>query len=185
MKLLKELSFEELKELYDSNKQFSNKVYELAYDIANDQLCEWLDLSRINKTFDIDSTSYGTYITRPYSHGVREGIAIAHQLETDYLSEEQLKLYDKVCELADIYNNTTYEELEKWEEEHDVDLREQADIYCDELAELLTKDVKEYDNITDEQIEQVLNDIAEGYSGMSDWETENGVVYETVVNVYK
>lgn len=184
MRKLKELTLEELKELYKSNHEFSNLVYEHAYSNNMLALEDWGELSKVTKVCDMDCTSYATYILTPKRNGEREGLAVAHKLDKDYLSEEEAKLYDKICELSDLYNNMTYDEQEEWEKKNG-DLREQADDLCDRMCSLLTQDASDYENVEEGDIDFVLEEIIEESSYMSEFETENGIVYQTIRKEYK
>lgn len=184
MKLLKELSIEELRELNENNKQFSFKVYDIAYEDSMYWQGEEFKLMGA-KVFDYHDHYNSFYLTTPTNYGAKDGLSVAHKLDRDYLNEEAQGLYDKLCELKDLYDGMTYDELEEWNKKNECDLEEQADELCDKLADNITKMLRGYEDITDEQIEQTLSDIADGYSSMSDWETDGTVVYEHITKEYK
>lgn len=178
MKKLKDMTIEELQELYKNNRQFSNVVYECAYEWSMDAQYDFFKDMGAYDAFAIDSTSYATYITTPIRYGVKDGLSVAGKLVKDYLTDEELKLYEEICELKDKYDDE--EDIDKGDK-----IADRADDASDELADLLTKNLRDYEDINDDDIYEVLSAITDGALGMSDWEEENGVVYETIVKEYK
>lgn len=179
---LASLSVDELKELYKNNQEFASKVYERAYEDSMFWQGETYKLVGAD-IFDYHNHYTSFYLTTPCHYGAKDGKSVAHKLDRDYLDEEGQKLYDKICELSDIWDNLTYDEQEEWNEKNG-DLEEQADELCDKLAENLTHMFRLYEDITDEMIDDVLDNI-DDYDYMGEWEEENGVVYETIVKAYK
>lgn len=180
MKTLKELSIEELRELTDKNREFSNKVFEDAYATNIDLQWDEFDLIGAG-VFDYHDHYASFYLTTPMHYGVRDGHAVAHKLEPDYLSQVSLALYEELNKLADEYEDLTADELD----ERGDDLEEQMDDVCDKLAEHLTYELREYENVSEDDIDNVLRLIADGEHYMGDWETDGTTVYEHITKEYK
>lgn len=180
MKTLKELSIEELRELESKNREFSNKVYEDAYATNMDLQEDEFNMIGA-KVFDYHDHYTSFYLTTPMHYGVRDGHAVAHKLNDEYLSQISLALYEKLNKLADEYENLTADELD----ERGDDLEEQMSDVCDNLAEHLTDELREYEKVSEEDIDSILGLIADGEHYMGDWETDGTTVYEHITKEYK
>lgn len=180
MKKLKDLTAEELGALYKHNQQFANAVYEDAFQCNMDlQADEFSNMGA--KVFDYHDHYSSFYLTTPMQYGVRNAHAIAHKLNDDNMSDKARYLYDELNKLADEYDNLEADELDERGDE----VEERMNNVCDKLAEQLTYDFREYENIDDSQIEATLDGIREGWSYMADWETDGTVVYEHITKEYK
>lgn len=170
--LLKDKTKDELKKLSESNNWLGEKIYEYAYEGA--MLAQEDDFKMIGADcFEYHDHYSSFYLTTPTIYGAKAPEKIAGKLDSEYLSEEDAKLYNELCEL-----NAKMEDAEEWDEERPEYTRmvEIADV----LAEHLTQYFRDYENITDEQIEQVLDEMIEGWCWLGDLEEENGKIKEVV-----
>lgn len=180
MKTLQELPIEELRELARKNQEFSNKVYEDAYANNMDVLNDEFDLVGAS-VFDYHDHYSSFYLTTPTHYGVRDGHAVAHKLNDEYMSQISRALYDKLNKLADEYENLEADELD----ERGDDLEEQMSDVCDNLAEHLTSEFRAYENVSEDDFDNILRLIADGDYYMSEWETDGTKVYEHITKEYK
>ena len=177
MKKLKEYNLDELRDLYDKNKEFARVVYERVYEESMDWQAEEFRLIGA-KVFGYHDHYSSFYLTTPENGGVKVGYTVAHNLDEEYLSQDAIKLYDELNKLYD-----------EWEETEDADacnlLENKMDDICDELAEKITEQLRTFENITDEDIWEELGQIADGEHYMSEWETDGTEVYEHITKTYK
>ena len=177
MKKLKECSSEELQNLYDNNKGFSQAVYERIYEEAMEWQAEEFRLIGA-RVFGYHDHYSSFYLTTPENGGVKVGYTVAHKLDAGYLSPDAIKLYDELNELYD-----------EWEETEDADscnlLENKMDDICDKLAEKITEQLRTYEDITNEDIWEELEQIADGEHYMSEWETDGTAVYQHITKEYK
>lgn len=177
MKRLKELTIEELKDLYNKNGEFANKVYEKVYEDA--MLSQEIEFKAMGaEVFDYNNHYSSFYLSTPKVYGGKAPEKVAGKLDRDYLTEENAKLYDKLCEL-----NAIMEDAEEWDEDRE-EYNEMIEV-CDKLADGITEQFRAYENIEDDQIDSELEAIAEDWTNMSDWETDGECVYEHITEVYK
>lgn len=179
MKKLQELSIEELKKLYENNKEFAAAVYDAAYESA----MYWQGEEFENmgaRVFDYHDYYASFYLTTPTSYGARYPEKVAGKLDADYMTAENAELYAKLCEKIEKWENMTADEQDEHEELED----EAADI-CDKLAEGITEQLRAYENITEDAITDELEAIREGMSGAAEWETDGAAVYQHITKTYK
>lgn len=181
MRTLKELNEKELKELYESNKDLQTQTQEDAYNNAVLMQEEEFD-SLGAKVFDYHANYNSFYLTTPIKQGAKEPEAVAHKLDRDYMSEENAKLYDKLNELTDKWENMTFDEQQSDEGN---DLYDKMIDACDKLANGITEQLTSYEDVSDEQaFEEFCFQVTDGY--MSDWTVnEKGEVTETIYKTYK
>lgn len=179
LKELKELSIEELKNLYKNNQGFSELVYNLAYEDAMNAQAEQGELIGA-KAFDMHDYYNSFYLTTPRHYGAKDGLSVAGALDIDYLNNEAAGLYKELCEIKATYENLTAEELDEQGEE----LEERANKLCDELADVITEDLRAYENITELNIDATLDLIRDGYI-LDGFKTDGQKVYEYVTKIYQ
>lgn len=179
MRDLKDLTIEELKSLYKNNKGFSELIYELAYDDAMNQQSEAADLMGAGVfTYNNHYTSF--YLSTPCHYGVKDGLSVGGALDKEYLSEDAAGLYDELCKIKSEYENMTADELD----ERGDDLEEKADELSDKLARIITDDLRAYEDITELNIDAMLDMISDGYI-LEGLKTDGEKVYEYTTKIYK
>lgn len=176
---LKELSAEELKNLYKNNQGFSELVYDLAYEDAMNAQEEQSELMGA-KVFKYNDHYNSFYLTTPCYYGVKDGLKVAGALDREYLNDKAARVYDKLCEIKKTYDNLTAEELD----ERGDGLEEQANNLSDELARIITEDLRAYEDITELDIDAMLGLISDGYA-LEGFKTDGAKVYEYITKVYK
>lgn len=178
MRKLGELSKEELHELLEKNNDFKAEVYEWAYQAQMDLQREEFELMGADK-FDYHDHYSSFYLTCPKSYGVKDGKSLRGELDEDYMTEEMKPLYKKLCENADKMDWLEYQCEEYCK------LDEECDDIADKLAELYTDILRSYEDVSDEQIDWELEQIAEGMRWASGWETDGTIVYQHITKEYK
>lgn len=179
MRDLKDLTIEELKSLYENNKGFSELVYNLAYDDAMNQQSEAAELMGAGVfTYNNHYTSF--YLSTPCHYGVKDGLSVGGALDKEYLSEDAAGLYDELCKIKSEYENMTADELD----ERGDDLEEKADELSDKLARIITDDLRAYEDITELNIDAMLDMISDGYI-LEGLKTDGEKVYEYTTKIYK
>lgn len=176
---LKELSNEELKDLYKNNQGFSELVYNLAYEDAMNAQAEQSELMGA-KVFKYNDHYNSFYLTTPCYYGVKDGLKVAGALNKDYLSDKAAGVYDELCKIKETYDNLTAEELDQQGD----DLEEQANNLSDELAKIITEDLRAYEDITELNIDAMLDLIRDGYI-LDGFKTDGVKVYQYITKVYK
>ena len=180
MKLLNELSVKELKDLYTNNKDFSNAVYSEAYDQAIEAQSEEFKLLGAG-IFDY-TNHYSSFFLSTPNRGYKDGTAIAGTLNAEYMNIENEVLYEKLNKLADRWENMTEDEQDAPEGDQ---LWDEINATADKLAEGLTRQLRAFEEIQDDQIEEVLEQISEGFCYMGEWETDGEAVYEHTTKVLR
>ena len=170
--VINELDKDAIKELMSNNKWLEDKVYEYAYEDAM-----WAQ-SEEYKLIGADAFEYhdyytSFYLTTPCVYGAKAPEKVAGKLDAEYLSEEDAKLYKELCEL-----NDKMEDAEEWDEDRPE--YERMTEIADELAEHLTTYFRGFEDITDEQIDQVIDDMVEGYCWLGELEVEDGKIKEVL-----
>lgn len=170
--IINELSKDAIKELIANNKWLEDKVYEYAYEDAMWAQSEEYKLIGAD-VFDYHDHYNSFYLSCPTISGAKSPEKLAGKLDAEYLSEEDTKLYKELCEL-----NGKMEDAEEWDEtrpEYD----RMRDI-ADELADHLTTYFRGFEDITDEQIDQVIDNMIEGYCWLGELEVEDGKIKEVI-----
>lgn len=170
--VINELSKDAIKELMGNNKWLEDKVYERAYEDAMWAQSEEYKLIGAD-AFDYHDHYSSFYLTTPCVYGAKAPEKVAGKLDAEYLSEEDAKLYKELCEL-----NGKMEDAEEWDEDRPE--YERMTEIADELADHLTTYFRGFEDITDEQIDQVIDDMIEGYCWLGELEVEDGKIKEVV-----
>lgn len=180
-KKLSELSKSELQKILKENREFESAVYESAYeDAMRGQEIEFEEMGA--RVFDYSDHYSSFYLSTPLVYGVKAPEKVAGKLDADYMTDENSELYKKLCDKMNQWENMTTDEQET--EEGEAVYNEACEL-CDELADGITKQLRAYEDITDEQVAQVIEDIADGNSYMSDWTTNGAQVFEHITKIYK
>ena len=178
-KKLCELQPSELKKLYETNNEFAGEVYNRVYDDAMIlQLDESENLGA--QAFEYHDHYNSFYLSTPRDCGARAPEKIAGALDADYMTPENAELYAKLCAKVDEWENMTADEQAT--EKGDA-VSDEACELCDKLADGITAQLRAYEDITAEQVEDALSDI--DALGMADWETDGEKVFEHITKVYK
>lgn len=170
--VINELNKDEIKELMANNKWLEDKVYNEAYESAMWAQSEEYKLIGA-ECFDYHDHYSSFYLTTPTIYGAKAPEKVAGKLDTEYLSEEDTKLYNELCEL-----NDKMEDAEEWDEDRPE--YERMTEIADELAEHLTTYFRDFEDITDEQIDQVIDDMIDGYCWLGELEVEDGKIKEVI-----
>lgn len=172
--VINELSKDAIKELMGKNKWLEDKVYEHAYEDA--MLAQSEEYKLIGaECFDYHDHYSSFYLTTPTGYGAKAPEKVAGKLDAEYLSEEDRKLYNELCELIDKWENMTTDE----QDEHE-DVYNKASELCDILADHLTAYFRGFEDITDEQIDRVIDDMIEGYCWLGELELEDDKIKEVI-----
>lgn len=166
---IKDLSRKEFDDLLSTNKWLEQQVGELVQEQISFGQSEEFNLIGA-KAFDYHDHYTSFYLTVPVRYGVKDGHSVAGKLDRDYLNEENAKLYDELCELADKWDNMTYDEQD---EHRDID--EKMDEVCKRLADGVTEQLQAWENwetyvdVKEQEIEMILS----GDRYISDLEVED------------
>lgn len=169
--LIQDMTREQLLELKNSNKWLDEKISEQAWDDAMWQQGEESKLLGAD-AFDYHDHYSSFYLTCPRVGGGKAPEKLVGKLDTDYMSEEDGKLYKELLEL-----NEKMEDAEEWDED-----REEYDRMieiADKLAEDITEQLRAYEDTTAYE-EQIIDDIIDGYNWLGELEVEDGVITEIV-----
>lgn len=178
-KKLSELKKSELQKLLKENRDFEREVFERAYeDAMRAQEIEGEEMGV--EVFDYHDYYTSFYLSTPLVYGVKAPEKVAGKLDADYMTDENSELYKKLCDKMNQWDNMTTDEQDENEKIYD-----EACELCDELADGITKQLRAYEDITDEQVAQVIEDIADENSNMSDWTTNGAQVFEHITKIYK
>ena len=179
MKTLHDLNDKELKELYDKNKDLQNLAWQDALNESGEAQNEEFNLMGAD-VFEYFNYYSSFYLKTPTLQGAKAPEKVAGKLDRDYLTPENAKLYDKLCELTEKWNAIDYDD-----QDEDSELYQDMIKTCDELAEGITEQLRAYDDIDDDYAYDLFKQNAyDGY--MSDWEVnEKGEVIETIYKTYK
>lgn len=177
MKQLKDLTTEEIITLFKNNKSIQSKAYDLAYDYAMQCQADEFDLLKAN-VFDYNNHYSSFYLTTPMAYGSKAPEKVAESLDVDYLNGDNAKLYRRLNLLY-----AKMQDAEEWDEERE-EYIEMIEV-CDKLAEGITLQLQAYENYDENDAIEALKDAIECGS-MGEWQIDDdGVVYETITNLYK
>lgn len=139
MKTLKDLTPEELEELIKSNEWLKNEIFNRALEDLSEQESDEYNLIGC-KIFNYHDHYNSFYLTTPCHYGVKDGLSVANSLDSDYLSEENKKLYDELNAIYKEYSELSADDLEgdKGEE-----LEEKANNISDLLADGITRQLQD------------------------------------------
>lgn len=179
MKTLHDLNDKELRELYDKNTSLRYRAWEDAYN--DNMLMQGEEFNQMGaKVFDYHDHYSSFYLRTPTIQGAKAPEKVAGELEKDYMNPENAKLYDELCKLTDEWNAIDYDD-----QDEDSELYQNMIETCDKLADGLTEQFREYENVDEDYAYDLFKQNAyDGY--MSDWEVdEKGRVYETIIKTYE
>lgn len=174
---LQELTLEELKQLYEKNKQFAAAVAEDIYDNNLRWQEEEYDFifGQNNDTIEYHSHYNSFYLTIKDHERFIDSLG-----DTDYLSSDAQALYEKAKQLTERWQNMTTDE----QDEHP-GVYEELEKANTELLEAIEDDLHTYESVADEQVESELQQITEGENSMGEWGVnDNGIVFEHIEKVY-
>ncbi len=178
-KKLSELQKSELQKILKENREFESAVYERAYeDAMRGQEIEFEEMGA--RVFDYNDHYNSFYLSTPLVCGGKAPEKVAGKLDADYMTPENSELYKKLCDKMNQWENMTTDE-----QDENGKIYDEACELCDKLADGITKQLRAYEDITDEQVAQVIEDIADGNSYMSDWTTNGAQVFEHITKIYK
>ena len=168
---LQDMTREQLLELIASNKWLEEKISEQAWDDAMWQQGEEGKLLGAD-AFEYHDHYTSFYLTCPKVYGGKAPEKLVGKLDTDYMSEEDAKLYNKLCKL-----NDKMEDAEEWDEDRP-EYDRMIEI-ADTLAEHITEQLRAYEDTTGYE-EQIIDDIIDGYNWLGELEVEDGIITEIV-----
>lgn len=179
MRKLKDLSKEELRELYRKNGAFQSYAYDQSYErMMFEQEEEARALN--TKVFDWHSHYTSFYLSTPVCYGAKEPERVAHNLDPVYMTIENREFYEELNKLTDEWENMTYDEQEEHEEIYDRMIE-----VCDKLAEGLTDQLRQYERLEEDFVlEELEDDVAMGYYDNFSVD-EEGKIYEETTKIYK
>lgn len=169
--LIQDMTREQLLELRASNKWLAEKISEQAWDDAMWQQGEEGELLGA-KAFDYHDHYNSFYLTCPTIGGGKAPEKLVGELDTDYMSEEDGKLYKELLEL-----NEKMEDAEEWDEDRP-EYGRMVEI-ADALAEHITEQLRAYEDTTEYE-KQIIDDIIDGYNWLGELEVEDGTITEVV-----
>ena len=181
MKTLHDLNDKELREFYDNNNDIQRQAWQNAYE--DNMFCQEQEFKEMGaEVFDYHDHYSSFYLSTPTIQGAKAPEKVAGKLEKDYMNPDNAKLYDKLNELTDKWENMTFDEQQSDKGDELYDKMIDA---CDKLADGITEQLREYENISDEEAYDLFKQNAyDGY--MSDWEVnEKGEAIETIYKTYK
>lgn len=179
MKTLHDLNNKELRELYDNNQDLRNRAWQDAYDDNLEaQAFEFNEMGA--EVFDYHRHYSSFYLSTPTIQGAKAPEKVAGKLKKDYMTPENAELYEKLCKLADEWEKLDYDD-----QDENSELYQNMIETCDQLAEGLTDEFREYEDVDDDYAYDLFKQNAyDGY--MSDWTiNEKGEVIETIYKTYK
>lgn len=160
---LSEMSKDELKDMILYPAEIWQRIYDVVAGLNSDYSCDlakWILGETWHKDYEVDSCSYTWWMNIRSGHYAAT-LAIA---DYDYFSDDDAKkikeLQAKVKELKDKVDNLEdcddyYYKISEWED--------QADKYANDIAKIVEKELKEREEVTDEQCLEVFIE-----SGMAD-----------------
>lgn len=180
-KLLKTLSLGELKTLYANNSDFQYAVYGVAYENEMFWQNEWSNemLGKDNRGYRCRDHYTSFYFSL---EDAERFVADLPKSCREYLPEDKIELFDRAKRLLDKWQDMTYDEQDEDEGTYN-DLEQTAK----ELLDAIEKTLHEFENITDDNIEQTLQAIIDDCSHMSEWELQDDgtTIAEYKTKLYK
>ena len=180
-KLLKTLSVDELKNLYDNNDDFQQAVYDDAWEDAMFWQSEWFNelLGKDNRGYSYNDHYSSFYLSLT---DAERFVADLPESCRDYLSTDKVELYDKAQRLLGKWQDMTYDEQDANE-----GFFTELEVAATELLQAIEETLHEFEDINDGNTEQNLEKIADGCSYMSEWELlEDGkTIAQHITKLYK
>lgn len=179
MKKLQELSVEELQALLKTNHKFEAAVAEAVYE--DQMFWQGEELNEIfgkgNRTFEICDNYSSFYFSLRDIENFTQSI-----IGTDYLTNDNLELYNVAKSYAEKWDAMTYDEQQEVSDEWYSEFQTAVENLCRGIEDQL----HEFERITDGAIADYLDRITSGEVAFADWEVdENGVCYEHITKIYK
>lgn len=175
---IKDMTRAEFGELLETNKWLARQVEELVEEAVSFGQSEEFKLIGA-EAFDYHHHYTSFYLSIPVRNGVKSGYSVAGKLYRDYLNEENAKIYDDLCDLADKWDSMTYDEQD---ENGDIDAK--MDELCGRLADGVTEQLRAWENwetyvdVKEQEIELILS----GDRYISDLEVEDGKIKEVILH---
>lgn len=180
-KLLKTLSLGELKTLYAENSDFQYAVYDVAYENEMFWQNEWSNemLGKDNRGYSCHDHYTSFYFRLTDAERFVNDLPKSCR---DYLPEDKTELFDRAKKLLDKWQDMTYDEQDANE-----GLFTDLETTATELLDAIEQTLHQFENITDESIEQTLQAIIDDCSAMSEWELlEDGkTIAQHITKLYK
>lgn len=179
-KKLKDCSLEELKALYEKNRDFASVVYDKALEM---NLLQQGDLWEDYLGKDNKGISYHDHYSSFYLR-VSDPETFVKSLPEHYEdSTEKIKtLYKKCLKFLAMWEEMDYEDQQS-------DKGEAVYALLEENSELLLAEIEHelhtFEDVSDCDIETTLGEIVEGWHSMSEWKTDGKAVYEEIVKIYQ
>lgn len=176
---LKELTAEELKALYKNNTKFAAAVDEDILEVQSQLLSEEYDniFGKHNKYIRIDNHYNTFYLT------CNDVEKVLDTISSDYLTLHAFSEYNIARVRYKRY--ILAQETEVVDEEHVDILYNELERAVKNMLKAIEEQLKEYEEVADEQVDSWLEMIRDGYHHMSEWHEHDGVVYEKIVKEYK
>ncbi len=178
MKKLQELTRDELKSLYGKNTEFRLAIDQFVYDenglLSQDRYNEYFEKDARGFKYNDHYTSFYYTLTE-----AEEFVGSVKKTARDYFEEEAQKHFDKMFDLYEKWENMAWEEQDENEKVY-LDLEAEAEY----ILKCIEDDLKSFEEITDDEVESVLDLIIDGVY-MSDWETDGEKVYWEETHILK
>lgn len=168
--------------------QYPSELWSILYEVVAryndeyvDDLAKWILGKDYQKWTKFDSTSYDWWMNIKEGH-YADMLGVT---DYDYLSDDDAKelkkLQKKITIIKDKVDNLEdcedyYDKLNEWEDE--------ADKLADQALQIVVKELKEQEEVTDEQI---LDEFMDGEWGMNYYikNDDKSVVYNDITRSYK
>lgn len=179
---LQTLSDEQLKGLYDMNKDFQNKIWEEVYQSNMFwQEQEYKDIfglenMKTTKVVEIHDHYSSFYLT------LKDPENLVCVVSPDYLCQAAQPYWAECDKLEQEWSALTPDEQESEQGEQLYNQLEQA---SKNLLREIENQLHQYENVEDDQIAELLHEIAVGNHPMSNWKTDGKAVYEEIVKIYR
>lgn len=173
---IKDMTMEQLVELVKNNKWLEQQIDELVQEQISWGQSEEFKLIGA-EVFDYHDHYSSFYLTAPRHYGALDGYKVAGKLDREYLNEENAKIYDELCDLADKWDNMTYDEQD---ENGDIDAK--MDELAEQLAQGVTEQLRAWEGMETwiETRDQELEMILSGDRYISDLEVGDGKIKEVI-----
>lgn len=178
---LQTLTLDQLKVLFKENQDFQHAVFETAYENNMFWQNEWYNemLGKNNRGFRYYDDRCSFYLRLTNAETFLNDLGNNCR---DYLSQETAEIYDRAKELLNKWQDMTYEE--QVEDEETFDEMEETAV---KLLQEIEKSLHDFETVTNDEIEETLNDITNGITIMGEWElAEDGkTIVEHITKYYK
>lgn len=179
MKILNELTLDELRGLAKHNTQFADAVYDDAYE--NNMF--WLKELSIEMLGERKGIRYYDNHSSFYFKLTDTEEFLGNLPDTcrDYLTEAGQELYDTAMKLKSEWDDMTYDEQQDNDEHY-----ERMEDMAKGLLASIEDSLHKFESVSDDDIDGILDGIIDGIYGMSEWKVDDdGVVYQEIIKEYK